>query len=185
MKKNLTLLTGIAVIAAILIAGSCQNDTKPKGEGTAIPETDTITSEDFPVILENDSTIGISLGDTVISCKRRLFMQNVSQRGPEGKKVIDSLYTDVYHGYTVKWAKEKKTNIHKIHQVRIINALTWNLIDTCIVAGEDEDYRGAFKLEIPSTADTGVYKYEIIFEDTDHVFWCIDPYLRIKGTRPR
>jgi hypothetical protein len=184
MKKTLTLLTASVFVLVILLAGACSNSTKQEAEGEpkAIPETDTITSEDFPKILVDDRKKGISLEDTVIGCKRHLLMQNVSHTGSRGEEVVDSLYTDVYYGDIIYWARDRESPI-KVHHVRIIKAMTWNTIDTCIVASEDTEFRGAFKLEIPSTADTGLVKYEIIFEDADKAFWCIDPYLRIKGTK--
>jgi len=180
MKKILTHLTGIAFVIAILVAGSCQRDFKQKTGGGALPETDTTTSEHFPEILVNEMNKGISLKDTLIGCKIHLLMQNVDQNGPKGKKVVDSLITVVYRGDIIHWTKEKDCNIQKIHHIRIIPALNWDPSDTCIVAGEDMLYRGAFKLEIPETADTGTFKYEIIFEDKNKEFWCIDPYLRIE-----
>jgi hypothetical protein len=183
MKKILTLLTASVFVLVILLAGACSNSTKQeaKGEPKAIPETDTITSEDFPEILVNESTKGISLKATVIGCRRHLLMQNVSHTGSRGEEVVDSLYTDVYYGDTIYWARDRESPI-KVHHVRIIDPLTVNKKDTCLVAQNDKEFNGAFKLEIPFAADTGLFKYEIIFK-ANNQFWCIDPYLRIRGTK--
>jgi hypothetical protein len=185
MKKILAILTGIAVIIVILIAGACSNSAKQEAEGEpkAILETDTITSEDFPDILVNDSELGISLEETLIGCKRHLIMQNVSHTGSRGKEIVDSLFTDVYYGDIVHWAKNRGSLIH-LHHIRLIDPLSVNKKDTCLVAQNDDEFRGVFKLEIPYNADTGVFKYEIIFK-VKNEYWCIDPYLRIRGTRPQ
>jgi len=184
MKKILTLLTASVFVMAILIASACSSNTKQEamGEQEAIPETDTITSEDFPEILVNETTKGISLKETLIGCKMHLIMQNVSHTGSRGKEVVDSLYTDVYRGDEIYWAKKERSQI-KVYHIRIVEAMTWDPVDTCIVAIEDKEFKGAFTLEIPATADTGLVKYEIIFRDENNEFWCIDPYLRIRGTR--
>lgn len=182
MKKKLTLLTGIAFLIAILIACGCtatgEKETEPAQE-------DTRTDLDFAQDIIGDDTtkVFVFVEETFIDCRMHLIMQNVKHTGAHGKKVVDTLTTVVYPGYTVFWKKTKESRIHKIHQVRVMDTMPWNL-DTCLVGSEiDRDSQSLVQLVIPSTEDTGSVKYEIIFEYKDEAnhksFWCIDPHLRI------
>jgi len=162
MKKILTLLAGIAFVIAILIASGCKmaSSSPQKAEQEKDPKKVTVV-----------------LKDTIINCMMHLVMYNDDDRK---NSVIDNLYTDVQPGYTVKWKADNSSDIRHIHHVRIMDAGPWDLPDSCLVATEDPDDRGNLKFEVPLNADTGTVKYEIIFEDNDGGFWCIDPYLRIE-----
>lgn len=177
MKKKLTLLTGIAVLIAILSIGSC-NRVSPK----SITEDNdkTLTKSELPPeISEAESTIRIIVYDIEIGCRKHLEMQDDTDTG-RGKKVIDSLTTVVHRGETVVWAKDDSAKLRKIHQVRIIDSSPWKTKDSCLEAEEIKQVTGTYlKFVIPSDADTGTVKYEIIFEDRNKNYWYIDPHLRI------
>jgi hypothetical protein len=61
-----------------------------------------------------------------------------------------------------------------------MDASPWDLNDSCLEGYEVEADAGKYiEFKIPSNADTGIVKYEIIFEDEDKKFWYIDPHLMI------
>lgn len=180
MKKILTLLTGIVFLITILVAGGCTSTAEKNTEAT--PE-DTRSDLDFALdILNGDSTkVFVYLKDTLKDGRKHLEMHNVKHTGEQGKKVIDTLTTVVYPKYTVFWRKTSDSEIQRILLVRIVDSEPWDLKDTCFVGVESEEAeeRGITKFVIPSTADTGTVKYEIIFKDRDKKIWCIDPHLKI------
>jgi hypothetical protein len=167
-------------IITILVAGGCTSNEVKDTEPT--PE-DTRSDLDFALgILNGDSTkVFVYLKDTLIDGRKHLEMHNVKHTGEQGKKVIDTLTTVVYPKYTVHWKKTTDSEIQRIHLVRIVDSKPWDLKDTCLVGVESEEAeeRGTTKFVIPSNADTGTVKYEIIFQDKDKNIWCIDPHLKI------
>jgi hypothetical protein len=182
MKKILTLLTGIVFVITILVAVGCNHgNTQVTPQEKETPEEETFTESDFAAeILAADSTkVWVSLHDTTIGCKKHLVMQNVTNTG-RSKKVIDNLITYVDTGYTVYWMKTDLSEIKKVHQIRIVDSSPWNTLDTCLEAEQILEDKGSYiKFVIPSDADTGTVKYEIIFEDKAKKFWYIDPHLKI------
>jgi len=155
MKRILTLLTGIVFLITILIVGGCLKACKQNGSTK----------------VENDSTkVEIYLKDTLIDGRMHLKMYNAKH--PD-KKVVDSLYTDVYPGYTVIWKKAVDSEIKKVNHIRPIEE------GGKIFSKDAIEDRGLYKYIIPSDAPSGTEKYEIVFTDKNDTIWCIDPYLRI------
>ena len=174
MKKILTHLTGIVFLITILVAGGCktnkQNAEAIEGNEPVIEET--LTESDFSAeILAADSNeVWVSLQETSIGCRKHLVMQNITH-SERSKKVIDTLTTVVYPGYTVRWVKADSAKLKKVHHVRILDSSPWNTSDSCLAGEEVVTFEGNYiKFVIPSDADTGTVKYEIIFEDKDKIF---------------
>jgi hypothetical protein len=175
MKRNLIVLTGI-VFVIVLAAGGCKQGAE--SQGTTDDKGATKVVRSFMYDPADSTTVEIYLKDTLIGCMKHLEMYDEKFPGVAGDRVIDSLETVVRRGYTVVWKKTHKAEIKKIHHIRIMDSTPWNLSDTCIVISEDST-KALFHLKIPSDADTGTVKYEIIFEDKDDNIWSIDPYLKI------
>jgi len=160
MKKNLTFLTGIVFLFAILVTGSCQNPSKKKEAGTD-PETAEVDSTNPTIYLK----------DTIIEGSVHLLMHN--ERHPD-RKVINDLVTVVHPGDIVKWKKTDESDINKIKYIRIKEVYGTGFSD------EERVIRDLIEFEIPSNAKPGIFIYEIGFtvkqDTTTHI---IDPYLRV------
>jgi plastocyanin len=178
MKMFLTLLTGIVFVITILVAAGCNQVNK---EVTTEDQEATLTESDFEseILAADETKVWITLQDTSIGCKKHLIMQNVTH-DKRSKKVIDTLETLVYPGDTVRWVKAKRAELNRVHQVRILDSSPWDTSDSCLAGEEIETLRGPYiEFVIPSDADSGIVKYEIIFQDKDKNYWYIDPQLKI------
>jgi hypothetical protein len=181
MKKILTHLTGIVLIITILFTVGCKHGQEQE---TVASEEETLTDMQIAMTIlgEDSDKVFVFVEDTVIDGKMHLNMFNVKHTGEQGKKVLDSLTTEVQPENTVYWRKTSDAELKKIHLVRIVDSGPWNLIDTCLIGVESEveEDKKSVKFVIPSTADSGTVKYELIIEDKDKKLWCIDPYLMIR-----
>jgi hypothetical protein len=164
MKKNLKLLTGIAFLITILVAGGCGNSSKKK-----VPPKEEAT----PKIVADDSTkVDIYLKAVVIDGSMHLEMY-------EEKKsecpVIDGLLTVVYGGYTVTWRKADNS-IDEIVAIRPIDD-----VEGIFGSLREREAESLWTLEIPEDPDPDTIKYEIDFIVKDHkdTTYTIDPYLKI------
>ena len=182
MKKNLTFLTGIVFLITILVAGSCGNSEKQNSP----PEEEEIPN-DSPKVADAPTSVSIYLKDTLIDGRMHLEMTDdrhlemYDDKDPK-KKVIDTLTTVVYRGYTVTFMNADESNIKKVNHIRLVE------VDS-IFSGEviEVEGRSLFKLEIlPNAPYDTIVKYEIVFtvkdttkETTKETTWCIDPYLKI------
>ena len=174
MKKNLTFLTGIVFLITILVAGSCGNSEKQNSP----PEEEEIPN-DSPKVADAPTSVSIYLKDTLIDGRMHLEMYHARD---SLKKVIDTLTTVVYRGYTVTFMNADESNIKKVNHIRLVE------VDS-IFSGEviEVEGRSLFKLEIlPNAPYDTIVKYEIVFtvkdttkETTKETTWCIDPYLKI------
>jgi hypothetical protein len=186
MKKILTLHTGLAILITILIAFGCnRGKLQVRGADDEIILSDSAFAS---LIIADDPTKHyISVEDTFYAGRFHLIMQNYDSKGVQGKKVIDNLETVVDPGHTVYWNKTSRSDIKKVNFIRIVDPKPWSLIDSCLIGLESEETldRGSVKFIIPSDADSGTVKYEIVFtikDDSDahkKKTWCIDPHLRI------
>jgi len=170
MKKNLTILTGIALLIAIMIAGGCKTtvDDDKKSEGT---EPDAKSS----AIVLSDPNVTIYLKDTLLNGRKHLLMWDSNDKL---KKVIDTLTTDIQAGDIVHW-RTADGSIKKINNIRPMQE-KGNIFP---VEAQGDSLRAAFQLKIPDDAEPGTEKYEIVFTDKDDRTWCIDPHLRIPPAR--
>jgi len=171
MKKNLLILTGIALLIAALAAGGC----KPKP-----PEP--VQAGGVQNFTADPTNPKIYLKDTMMADSSiHLFMYDKS---PECGVIDDHLIV-VKRNHTVKWRNAPDSRITEIlHILPVGDTAWWRAVPE--VDYEDVDStevfsvnEGAFKLEIPDSAtpDT-IIKYEIMFiADGDTT--TIDPYLRI------
>ena len=164
MKKNLVVLTGIALFVAVLVAFGCNRDSKPKAEqGGGVP---TATAVDT-------TKVDIYLKAVVIDENMHLEMY---EERKSGCPVIDGLLTVVYPGYTIKWKKAADSNIDKIINIRTVGGD--GTFFGAVPEPEAED-RSSFKLDIPKNAPFNtLVKYEITFTVGDDTT-TIDPYLKI------
>lgn len=166
MKKNLTSLTGIVLLFAIMIAGACTttDNGDKKSEGIE-PGT-----KGSPIVLSDPNVI-IYLEDTLINGRKHLLMWDSNDKL---HKVIDNLTTDVQAGDIVHW-RTINGSIKKINNIRPVEA-KGNIFR---VEAQTDSLRAAYQLKIPDDASPGIEKYEIVFTDRDDRTWCIDPHLRI------
>jgi hypothetical protein len=165
MKKNLVVLTGIALFIAVLVAFGCNRDSKPKPveEAGGVPTAATVDT----------TKVDIYLKAVVINGRTHLEMHE--EKKPECP-VIDGLLTVVYGGYTVTWKKAPDSNIDEVTDIRPINDVGGIFVGLREVKSES-----LWTLEIPENPDTGIIKYEIDFivkDDKDSIH-TIDPYLKI------
>ena len=173
MKKNHLILTGIALLMAILVACGGSRDSKPENGGEAGGVPKALADPTNPKIYVRDSM----MEDSTI----HLFMYDKS---PECG-VIDDHLVVVKPNHTVKWKNDKYSNITEILQIRPVgDSAFWGAVP--VVSKDYEEstdvFRangGVFILEIPedATLDT-IVKYEIKFIVGDDTT-TIDPYLRI------
>ena len=173
MKKNHLILTGIALLTAVLVAGGCNRDSKSKAGGEAGNGQDATA--------ETSTSKKIYLKDSVVNKTMHLFMYDKS---PECGVFDDHLIV-VKRNHTVKWKNDKYSNITEILQIRPVgDSAFWGAVP--VVSKDYEEstdvFRangGVFILEIPedATLDT-IVKYKIKFIVGDDTT-TIDPYLRI------
>lgn len=164
MKRNLIVLTGIVLVLSVLVAVGCKQSPKQNGS----------TTDDTQTQLTADSTeVDIYLKDTLIDGSMHLEMYDSKDTL---KKVIDSLYTVVYPGYTVTWKKAHDSNIKDVLNIHPVKD-DGNIFGKGV---EETEYRSLYKLEIPPDAKPGTAKYEIYFTvKKDTTTWFVDPYLKI------
>jgi hypothetical protein len=173
MKKNHLILTGIALLMAILVAAGCKSKSEPQDPGLAGGEPKAFFDATNPKIYLRDSMMEDST--------MHLFMYDKS---PECGVIDDHLIV-VKRNHTVKWKNDKYSNITEILQIRPVgDSAFWGAVP--VVSKDYEEstdvFRangGVFILEIPedATLDT-IVKYEIKFIVGDDTT-TIDPYLRI------
>jgi len=162
MKKNLTLLTGIAFVIAILIAGGCGDRKK---------QNDSTTAGVAPLAVVADSTVEIYLKEVLIDEEMHLEMSD--SRKPECP-VIDNLMTVVYPENTVIFMNAKHGRIDEVLEVRLVE------VGDTIFSTSETRVPELYRLEIDPEVDPDTIKYLIKFRvKQDTTTWTIDPYLRI------
>ena len=180
MKRNLIVLTGIVFVISILIAVGCQ---QPKQTDSTEGETELTFGYINPSLLASDSTVEISLKDTLIDGRYHIFMYDSNDSTIQ---VVDNLYTDVEPGWTVYWINAPGSNIKEILNIRPV------LENGVLFTEEAEEIelfdKKLYKYKVPDEITPPVTeKYEIVFtvkiqegEEEKESTWCIDPYLRIE-----
>lgn len=153
MKKNLTIITGIVLLFAMLAAGGCKN-----GDDNG----DAKDTKKVTIYLKKIIKIGE---------ETHLEMYN----SYESKKVVvDSLWTIVHPGMKVIWAPEKGSGIKIIKKIGSSagNGNIFNENASKVFLSKK------FKFKVPENA-YGAEKYDINFEDQDGNSSSIDPHLII------
>lgn len=162
MKKILTHLTGIAMVLAILLAGSCKPSPQP---------SDTPKNEDEPEgAMATSTTVEVFLKAVLIDEEIHLEMYDSNN---SGCIAIDGLITDVDPGYDVKWKKAPNSNIRTIDKITFPKG---HRISSQISLSSDS----IFTLKVPSDIESDTIKYDIEFTTVKDGTHTIDPYLRIE-----
>jgi len=189
MKKNLTFLTGIVFLIALLVAGGCSTSPKTDTSGETGTDTET-TNHELHDEKEDSTKVDIFLRAIEIDGTMHLQMFD-DKKAP--CPVVDGLLTEVYAGYTLRWKKATDSNIHKITKIRAVRNPgdfygAVPEIDTSEDFGSEgypigENKKAVFKLDIPKgleiKKDT-LIKYEIYFTVKDDMdTTVIDPYLKL------
>ena len=161
MKKNLTLLTGIVILFAIMIAGGCN-------------DINTLQ------ILDEDPSITVVLNAAVQRKDMRKHLEMYNSYDSDSL-VVDTLVTVVSPGDTIIWDKKSSSGIKEILHVRPME----NIGNIFPEPAKEVSYnkKKVFMHIVPKNATKGEVKYEIVFEDEDKNTWCIDPHLRIPPAR--
>lgn len=176
MKKNLTFLTGIVFLIAILIAVGCRSGENPPDSSAE--------KNGLAIVALDSKKPTIHLKELLINDTMHLFMydENNSECG-----VIDDHLIVVKRGYTIFWKNAPGSKIDEILHIRPVGDSTFFGAVPEIDATDADTTeffsisRGVFKLVIPDTAklDT-IIKYEIEFTvKKDPTIYIIDPYIRI------
>lgn len=175
MKKNHLILTGIALLTAVLVAGGCNRDSKSKAGGEAGNGQDATA--------ETSTSKKIYLKDSVVNKTMHLFMYDKS---PECGVFDDHLIV-VKPKHAVKWKNADDSRITEILLIRPVGDSTfWGSVP--VVSQDYEkntdvfrDNGGVLNLVIPDSATTDtIVKYIIVFKILDDTtIYTIDPYLRI------
>ena len=175
MKKNHLILTGIALLTAVLIAGGCKSKSEPQEPGLAGGEPKAFFDATNPKIYLRDSMMEDST--------MHLFMYDKS---PECGVFDDHLIV-VKPKHAVKWKNADDSRITEILLIRPVGDSTfWGSVP--VVSQDYEkntdvfrDNGGVLNLVIPDSATTDtIVKYIIVFKILDDTtIYTIDPYLRI------
>jgi len=165
MKKNLTVLTGIVFVIAMLVSDGCVQSTDSESENKKEYYSTDLgpASKDVDIFLKEKLVDG------------RMHLEMYDSRDTT-KKVVDSLETVVFSGSTIQWKKAAKSEIEAVHHIRLIEA------DSIFSVTRDSiGLMSLHKLIIPDSVAVDTIKYEIVFTvKHDGGTWCIDPYLRIE-----
>ena len=154
MKENLTSLTGIAMVVAILIVAGC-------------------TSSKIPPPDRSMDVVHIYLKDASTDEKHHLQMYDSNDKA---KKVVDSLMTNVKGGSEVYWVLTEDSGLKKIKKVYPKDT------KGKIMPGPATGifvFTGYKKHIVPESADPGEEKYIIKVKDDKGDRWEIDPHLKI------
>lgn len=153
MKKNLTFLTGIAFLIAILVAGAC---TPPEGD-------------DDP--LQNMKKVQISCKAVLIDGK--LHFEMFDSNDPS--IVNGSLVTTVAPKTKVTWVWTTDSKIQEFVKIRPEHP------GNKIMPGDAKKVLFTNKLrhKVPGDATTGEAKYDILFLNMEGDTVVIDPHLKI------
>ena len=163
MKKNHLILTGIALLTAVLVAGGCNRKSKPNASKDA--------GAGGEIIADDTTKVDIYLKAVEIDGSMHLEMYEERKGCP----VIDGLLTVAYGGYTIKWYK-KDNSIFQVSDIRPTND------PGGIFDGLREDKaKSLWTLEIPENPNPDTIKYLIDFIVRDNMdsTYTVDPYLRI------
>ncbi len=159
MKKNLTLITGIAILVAIFIAGACSTE----GSDDDIRDSNNVT-----IYLKK-----------VVEIEGKMHLEMYNSYDPGKKVVVDSLLTIVKPGMIVFWEPERESGIKKIGRIG-------SSIGIGNIFKKDASkvfLSKKFRLRVPGDA-SGEEKYDIIFEDEEGEPGNIDPHLIIPVETP-
>jgi hypothetical protein len=162
MKKNLTSLTGILLLIAIMIAGGCYNES----------------NNNELEILKEDPDVIIVLKAAVEKEHKRKHLEMYNSDNPDSL-VVDSLVTGVKSGEIIIWDRKPGNGIKRVIHVRPV--LENGILMPEAAKEMSYEKKKVFMIKIPVVPNDTVIieKYEIVFEDDDKNTWCIDPYLRI------
>lgn len=154
MKKTITYLTGIVLLASILLAGACSKAQGPK-------------------LKKEQRKVEIICKVVEVKGAKHLEMYNHTE---PNSKVIDTLQTDVWPGTRVTWiwVKDSESEVFvKIGPERKGKVIPGN--------ARKVPFTRKFRLRIPRDAPqpSEREKYDIEFKDKGGKTVTIDPYLRI------
>jgi len=157
MKKNLTILTGIALLITILIAGGCKS-----------ADEDDNTNDSRKVTIYLKKVVKID-GKTHLEMYNSYATEQV---------VVDSLRTFVQPGMKIIWAPETDSGIKIVNKIGSSTG-NGNIFDR---DASRVFLSKKFKFKVPDGA-FGEEKYDIQIEDMEGQSWNIDPHLIIPDRR--
>ncbi len=156
MKKILTLLTGIVLLIAILIAGACSSDKVPQAR-------------------DDLSIVKIYVKATKINDENHLLMYDSNNYKI---RVVDDLVTDVKDNTQVFWMLADSSGLKKIMKIRpkdpVGNIITKKATGIWLF----NNYKKYIVPDKQTPDDKD--RYYIKVKDMNGEKWEIDPYLRIR-----
>ena len=154
MKKTLSLILGILFLTTCLYTVSCNNKRQSVKKDAVAP-------------MVASKNVEIYLSYYIINGEGHLFMHDTLGSS------IDNLETSTQKNSTVVWLLDKKSGIQRLE--KIMN------LDTIIEKPPElmPDFH-QIKVKIKDNADTGRYKYGIVFTPWNGEKDTIDPYIRIQ-----